>query len=300
MSILAIILPIFLAMGLGVFCRKRDFLSPEGMGALRKVAVNITLPAVSLAAYARAEYTPQTLVVTIWIFCCCCAALGMGFGAQRLLKRPGRVFPFLCTGFEGGMLGFALYPMLYGTLSPFALVVMGQVFFVFTVYKILLSGARGVRALLREAAVTPSLWALLAGLVLGAGGLYRAMEPSGLQEVFDAALGFLSAPTSFLILLTVGYDLQPSEIRWRDTGFAVASRLVIMGLLLGATLLLNRTALGGAIEPGAAVLLFLLPPPFVLSAFAGDSEERGFLSGALSVMTCLTILAFVGMVFIVR
>ena len=39
----------------------------------------------------------------------------------------------LMTGFEGGMLGFALYPLLYGTRAPFAIVDMGQVFFVFSI-----------------------------------------------------------------------------------------------------------------------------------------------------------------------
>ena len=210
----------------------------------------------------------------------------------RALHIPGKMTAYLCTGFEGGMLGFTLYPLLYGTRAPFAIVDMGQVFFVFSIYKVLLSGAKGKKALLREAAHSPSLWALFLGVLIGATGFYRRMEPSGLQHVLSSLLNFVSAPTSFLILLSVGYDLQPSEISWKQTLSAIGCRLAIMGLLLAATLTLNRYVLDGIMDPSATILLFALPAPFVLPVFANDPDERGYLSSTLSVMTMITILIF--------
>lgn len=302
MDVLGTVLPVFLTLALGALCRARRLLSPEGIEAVKKVAVNVTLPAVSLAAFAEADYAPRNLLIPLWIFFCCCAALALGFAVRRRGPKAlrGEFTPYLCTGFEGGMLGFALYPLLRGELAPFAIVDLGQVFFVFTVYKLLLSGARSPRALGREAAKSPSLWALGIGALLGASGLYAAM-PAGARNAFDSTLDFLSAPTSFLILLSVGYELRPAQIPWLRSLAAVAARLCILAPLLGLTLLLNRFALGGAIDPAAAVLLFALPAPFVLPAFArGGEEERSFVSSTLSVMTCVTLALFTALAFGMR
>ena len=291
-SVLEIILPVFVALCLGMLCRTKRILTPEGIAALKKVAVNITLPAVSFGTFARADYSAGRMLVPVWIFIACCLALALGCVARKLLKMEHSLSPYLCTAFEGGMLGFSLYPLIYGDLSPFAIVVLGNTFFIFTIYKVLLSGAKGKKALLKETFTSPSLWALLLGLLIGATGLYHKMEAIGVQGLFDGIQGFIAAPTSFLVLLTVGYDLKPVDIRWRETFKVVGTRIAIMALMLGATLLVNRLFLGNVIEIQAAVMLFILPAPFVLPAFSKEPSEAGFLSSTLSIQTVITIAGF--------
>ena len=295
MGVLSIILPVFAALGLGIIARRYRILSCEGVLAIKHVAVNITLPAVTLGAFAEAEYSGKTVLVAIWIFVCCCIALCLGFAACRLTKTSSRLFPYLCTGFEGGMLGFSLYALLSDSLAAFAIVDMGQIIFIFSVYKALLSGAKGARALVRETVQSPSLWALLIGLLIGATGLYEAMAASGMQSVFDNLLDFIAAPTSFLILLSVGYDLRLQDIDWSKTALALVSRTLILGLLLGVTLLLNHFVLGDFMDVTATILMFALPAPFVLPVFADSEDERGFMSSSLSAMTLLTLAVFGGM-----
>ena len=65
-----------------------------------------------------------------------------------------------------------------------------------------------------------------------------------------------------IILLCVGYDLVLKEIPWRKTGGLIAMRLIIAGIMLAVLVGLNRTVLNGMIFEGAAVLLFILPPPY--------------------------------------
>ena len=291
-GVLEIVLPVFLALCLGMLCRAKRILSPEGNAALKKVAVSITLPAVSFGTFARADYSAGRMLVPVWMFIACCIALALGYAARKLLKMEHIRAPYLCTAFEGGMLGFSLYPLIYGDLSPFAIVVLGQTFFIFTVYKVLLSGAHGKKALLKETFTSPSLWALLLGLAIGASGLYHKMEVIGLQGLFDGIQGFIAAPTSFLVLLSVGYDLKPVDIQWGETFKVISVRIAIMALLLGATLLVNRFFLNGVIETRAAVMLFILPAPFVLQACSKEPSEAGFISSTLSIQTILTIIGF--------
>ena len=131
--------------------------------------------------------------------------------------------------------------------------------------------------------------------MLGVSGLYRSMEASGLKQVFDKTVSFVSAPTSFMILLCIGWDLDFRQIEWRKVGSTILARLAIMALLLGATLALNRLVFGGVIETSAALMLFALPAPMLVSAFTRDRSESGYAASALSIMTLITGAVFVVM-----
>lgn len=288
------VLPVFLVLFLGMLCRRKNLLTREGINALKKVAVDIALPAVMFSAFATAEYSVQSICVPLTIFALCLVALFLGFQLCRWLKISGRLSPFLAAGFEAGMLGYALFAILYPdeSVSAFAIVDLGQVLFVFTVYKILLAGGRDVKGALREALASPTVWAILAGLLFGATGLYRALQPSGVSGIIDAATDFVSAPTSALILLAIGYDLAPTQIKWNKIASLMVLRIGVSALLLGAVLLIDRFILGGMMHLGAVLLMFILPPPFVLPVFADVESERADISSALSALTVVSILFF--------
>ena len=287
-------LPVFVMLALGMLCRKTKMISREGIAAMKSFAVNITLPAVMLNAFATAQYSRDSLIVPLVIFLVCVLMLLGGHALCRAMKIPGRLSPYLATGFEAGMLGYALFALLFPqeSTSAFAMVDLGQVLFVFTLYKALLAGNSGLRGVIREAAKAPTVWAICAGIVIGASGLYNALTPIGLSGVLDAVTGFVAAPTSAVILLTIGYDLVPGEIRWRRTARLAALRLAISGLALCAVLLLDRFALGSLMHPGALILMFTLPPPYVLPVFADVEEERTDISSALSALTLISLILF--------
>ena len=286
-------LPVFITLAIGMLCRTKNILSREGVGQLKSVAVNICLPAVLVASFATAEYSAKSISIPLVIYALCVLALALGFVAAKIFKQS-KLTPYLCTGFEAGMLGYGLFALLFKNEpnSHFAIIDLGQVLFVFTMYKILLSGKAGLKNVLHEALTSPVLWAIIVGLLIGATGLYDALKPSGVSGIFDSITSFISAPTSVLILISIGYDLVPSEIRWKKTAVIVLMRVLIMGILLGVAMLVNRFLLGGAMHTGALVLMFILPPPYVLPVFADAGDERANISSALSVITLLSIALF--------
>ena len=287
-------LPVFLTLAIGMLCRTKNILTREGVAQMKSVAVNIALPAVLFSAFATAEYSRESIAIPLVIFAICCAALALGFLLVKAFRTPGKLTPFLFTGFEAGMLGYGLFALLFKgePNSSFAIIDLGQVLFVFTVYKMLLCGRGNLKAALHDALVSPVLWAIVAGLLFGATGLYDALKPSGVSGVLDSIAGFIAAPTSVLILISIGYDLIPGEIRWRKTAAIVGLRVLIMGAMLGVALLVNLLLLGGAMHTGALVLMFILPPPYVLPVFADAGDERANISSALSVLTLLSIALF--------
>lgn len=294
LSVIQTALPVFLALGLGMLCRSRNFLSRDGVDALKKVVINLTLPFVLLNAFATAEYSAAALILPALMFLICCLALGLGFLAVRIFKIKGRLIPFLFSGFEAGMLGYALFVLLFPDVkvSTFALPDIGQTLFVFTLYKILLSGKKDFKMIARDMATTPILWAVAAGVLLGATGLYGKLTQWGVGGVLDACTSFLSAPTGMIILLTVGYDLVIREIPWKKTVGMIMMRLGIMVICYGVAVLLNRAVLDNILFEGAMVLMLILPPPYVIPVFADEPAERVQISSALSAMTLVTIVLF--------
>lgn len=292
------ILPVALMLAIGVVCRRRRIISREGINTLKSVAVNIALPAVLLSAFATTKYTLMDIVIPLLMFGVCFAAWALGRLAAKVFRLNSRFVPFLTTGFEAGMLGYALFEMLYGSArtAEFARIDLGQVLFVFTLYKVLLGleGSEEVKPsqLVKDMLTSPIIIAIAAGVLLGATGLYGALVPSGISGIFDACTDFVKAPTSALILLAIGYDLVFDDIPWAAALKVVALRFAIMMLLRFAFV-----ALLGRLFPDAALLeavnvMFILPPPFVLPVFADDADQRTYISSALSLSTVAAIIGF--------
>lgn len=293
-SVISTALPVFLALFMGMLCRSKNFLTRDGVDTLKKVVINLTLPFVLFNSFATAEYSLSSIVLPVIIFAVCCVMLGLGFLWIKVSKMESRLAPFLASGFEAGMLGFSLFALLFPgeSASKFAILVLGQEIFVFTLYKMLLTGKTSPKAILNDFLTSPTLIAVILGLLVGATGLYGCFRSWGIHSIIESVTGFISAPTGMIILLAVGFDLVPKEIPWKKTGDLIAMRLVIAGLMLGLLVLLNRTVLGGMIFEGALVLLFILPPPYVIPIFSDEPKERVQISSALSALTLITMVLF--------
>ena len=293
-SVIQTALPVFLALAIGMFCRSRNFLSRQGIDELKKVAINITLPFVLFNAFATAEYTLAALILPVTVFLLCCLVLVLGKLIVKVFHISGKVSAYLASGFEAGMLGYALFALLFPDVpvSRFALLDIGQTLFVFTLYKILLSGKTDLKAIGRDMVTSPILWAVFLGILTGATGLYAAMGKWGVVGIVDGVTSFISAPTGMIILLAVGYDLVIREIPWKSTAGLIAMRLFVVAVGYGILVLLNRTLLKDMIFEGAALLLMILPPPYVLPVFADEPSERVQISSALSALTLVTMILF--------
>ena len=105
----------------------------------------------------------------------------MGRLLCRIVKEQDAYFPFTLTGYEAGMLGYALFGILLGSdkITQFALMDIGHVLAIFTVYVALVKSVGGTRQTAGEAIkgilTTPVLIGIVLGVVFsvtGIGGLY--------------------------------------------------------------------------------------------------------------------------------
>lgn len=292
-SVVQTALPVFVMLAMGMLFRNKNFISRDGVDTLKKVVINLTLPFALFSAFATADYNLSAVVIPVVMYVACGVMLALGFLAGKL-QKGGKLSPFVFACFEAGMLGLPLFALLFPdeNISHFALLMLGHDLFVFTLYKTLLVGKTSGGAIVKDMLTSPTLIGVLLGLLVGATGLYGQLHSWGVGGVLDGVTDFVSAPTAAMILLCMGYDFVPQEIPWKKTAKLIAVRLMIAAALLALLIFFNRTVLNGMMFEGALIILFILPPPFIIPVFADEPSERVQISSSLSAMTLLTMLLF--------
>lgn len=302
-GVLQMILPVILMLSIGMICRKKGVVQKQGVAGLKSLVVYVCLPAVLLKAFFTATYGVGIVITAAAMFAICLAALGLGFVFNRLFKTGRTTVPFLFTGFEAGMLGYALYTLLFGTnaVSNFAMVDLGQVLFVFTVYLSVLKGRKqgSFKQTLKDMVTSPVIISIAAGVILGATGLGGVLSALPAGDIVLRIFDFIAAPTAAVILFVVGYELEFGQAKLKLAVSVVFARFVMMAAL-GALVLLGLSAVITVSEPlkWAIILMFMLPPPFVLPIFGKNEDESAFVSASLSLSTLLSLAAFAMIAFL--
>ena len=292
------VLPVILLFILGALLRRTRFLGESTVGDLKKLIVNATLPALLFLAFAGVNLEVHHLAIVGLIFAGCALALLIG----RSLGLPSPYFPPLMTGFEAGMMGYAIFGAVYGAANifNFAVVDLGQVTFVFFVLvpfvQRLSTGASTFGQTLRGFLRTPVIVAILLGILfnrLGLEPLLRGWPPT--DAVFRT-LELLGAVTTPLIALVIGYEVHLQRGCLRRPAQAIALRLafwVPAGLLLNA-LVVRPLFEADPVLQAAVMTMLVLPPPFVIPLFMSKAsqEERTFVVNTLSLATLVTLAAF--------
>lgn len=298
-QIVEMVLPIILLLLLGALCRSRQIFTAEGLRGLKAVVSDLCLPVVLFNAFFTARYSLRVLLVFAVVYLGYVLALGAGFALRRVAAPHGKFFPFLLAGAEGGMLGYALYGVLMGEQSGFATVDLGQTVFAYTAFLAGLSLADGQKAsagrLLKNMVTNKCCLGMALGILLGALGVGEWVLSSAAGGVVTAVISAITAPTSALVLLVVGYELELDKKLLRPVLRTVAARLAVMGLLLAVSsfVIFRLTPYDKALQI-ALMVLYALPAPFIIPLFADVGDDSRYISTSLSVHTLCTVLLFVG------
>ena len=300
LSIIQMALPVIVTFLLGAFCRQKKIFSPEGLAGIRALVSNVLLPVVLFNAFFTAEYSAKIALTFGTVFGACALGLLLGFLLRRLAEPHGKFMPFLVTNFEGGMLGYALYGLLYpGQTATFAMADIGQTLSAHTVFLVALVAVSGGQsspvAALKRAIRTPALIGSLLGVLLGALGVGRAVLGSAAGAIVTDLIGFITAPTSALILIIVGYDLSLRRELMRPVAITCALRLAVMALMLGLSCAVIFHVIPFEKPLFTALLLaYSLPAPFIVPLYADVTGHGEYISTTLSVQTILSIVLFIG------
>ncbi len=299
LSIIQMVLPVLVTFGLGTLCKRKGLFGEEGLKGLKAVVGNITLPAVLFFAFFTAEYSGRIALTFAVVFISCVLGLLAGFALRRFVKPYGKFLPFLVTNFEGGMLGYALYGLLYaGQTQTFAMVDIGQTFCAFTVFLATLKSVGGEKvsagAIVKNMLHNVVFLCITLGALLGATGVGGWLLASAAGPIVRDTVRFIAAPTSALILIIVGYELRFDKVLMSPVLKTVGLRLLVMWTLmaLGALVVFSVIPFDKPIFV-AMLLAFSMPAPFIIPLYADVTGHADYISTTLSVQTLLSIALFI-------
>lgn len=301
LSILQMVLPVLLVIALGYACKRRGWFDEGGLRGVKAIVGKITLPVVLFNAFFTADYSSTTLLTFVVVFLSLGAALAIGFLCRRLNPNYGKFMPFLMTGFEGGMPGYALFGLLYGASQThvFAMADIGQTMFAYTVFlsalNVVNSDKPSAKGVVRNMLSNPACVGMLLGIVLGALGLGKAVAASAVGPLVTGVISFITAPTSVLILLIVGYELSFSRAIMKPVLTTVALRFAVMSALCCVCALIIFAIVPFQKQLLVALMLgYTLPAPFIIPLYADVTGHGEYISTTLSISTLLSVLAFIG------
>lgn len=293
------VLPVLAMILLGRLCAARGILNDERHAGLKSIIGDILLPVVLFNAFFTAQYGGKLLLVFALVFLSCLAALVAGFMLKKFVKPYDRYMPLLMTSFEGGMLGYALYALLAGQdqTATYAMVDIGQTMFAYTVFLAALKGAEGQKmspkAMVMNMITNKACIGMMLGIVLGALGVYKAIAPTDFGMILMELISFITAPTSALILLVVGYQLKVSKKLMRPVLTTLGLRLGVMICVMGlVSLVLFAIIPYDKMLMLALMLQYTLPAPFIIPLYADMKDDGEYVSTTLSMGTVLTVLLF--------
>ena len=299
-QILSMVLPVLAMILLGRLCAVRGILNDERHAGLKAIIGDILLPVVLFKAFFTAQYGGKLLLVFALVFLSCLLALLAGYALKRFVRPYDRFMPLLMTSFEGGMLGYALFALIAGQdqTATYAMVDIGQTMFAYTVFLAALKSAEGGRmspkAMLKNMLTNKACIGMLLGIVLGALGVYRAIALTPFGTVLMELISFISAPTSALILLVVGYQLKVSKKLMKPVAVTLGLRLLVMAVIFGlVSLVLFAIIPYDKLLMLALMLQYTLPAPFIIPLFADLKEDGEYVSTTLSMGTVLSVALFV-------
>lgn len=298
-QILSMVLPVLVMILLGRLCAAQGILNDERHAGLKSIIGDILLPVVLFNAFFTAQYDGKLLLVFVLVFIGCLIALIAGFALRRFVAPYGRFMPLLMTSFEGGMLGYALYALLAGQdqTATYAMVDIGQTMFAYTVFLAALKGAEGQKmspkAMVMNMITNKACIGMMLGIVLGALGVYKAIAPTDFGMILMELISFITAPTSALILLVVGYQLKVSKKLMRPVLTTLGLRLGVMICVMGlVSLVLFAIIPYDKMLMLALMLQYTLPAPFIIPLYADMKDDGEYVSTTLSMGTVLTVLLF--------
>lgn len=300
LAIAEMVFPVLLMFGLGWLCNKKQIFTVQGLAGIKALVGNVLLPVVLFNAFFTAEYSGTIALTLGVVYVSCGLGLAAGFLLRRFVKPYDRYMPFLLTDFEGGMLGYALFGLLYtGQTRIFAMVDIGQTLAAYTVFLVTLqavsTGKTNPRVLARSALTNPAFIGTLVGVVLGATGVGKWMLSSFIGTLVSETISFVTAPVSGLILLIVGYELTFRRELMKPVMLTVLLRIVVMAvlLLLGSLVIFSIIPFNKQLF-AALMLGYSLPAPFIIPLFADVGKDGEYISTALSMETIASIILFVG------
>ena len=112
LEICQLVLPVLTLILIGQLCKLRGSINQEVVNGCKTLICNYFLPITLFYSLATVELSLQMLLILLVSLVMNATAFGFGFLFKKMFRIQNRYFPYLLAGYEVGLLGMALFPLL--------------------------------------------------------------------------------------------------------------------------------------------------------------------------------------------
>lgn len=297
LRIAQVVLPILVAVALGMLARHRAVMSEQDVRGLQQFVMKFGLPCVIFNSCLTAEIGSESLTSMVLVLPSVLLGTLWAFRARKK-QLPYHNLPQLFCAQETGMLGIPLFMILFGVDQAYRMGVLdiAQALTAHPTIAILAAASEknpSTRSVIKNVLTSPLLIMSLLGLTLNLIGVSGWLDDLGLLNVLTECTGFLGQPISALMIFAVGYNFSLEK----------GNRSVILRLSVGHFLYF---ALWGLVIQGVlflipgvdaltrwSILLYTTLPASYLAPTLGRSrEDYTVASGVCSLLTIPALVVF--------
>ena len=303
-TVAKVVAPIFVSIFLGMYAKRKNLLTQEGIAGMQQFVMNFGLPCVVFNSLLKADLgaealtsmglvLPLMLLGTFWAF------------RARKKKFPYHNFPQLFAAQETGMLGIPLFMILFGADQAYRMGVLdlAQAPAAFPVIALLSAKATestSPSAVVKRVLTSPLLVMSALALVLNLSGAGAWMDAVGIGGVITECTGFLGTPVSAMMIFSVGYNFSLDRGS-RSTIFRISAIHFVMQAVFCVVIQLLLFLLSSVdmLTRWAIFMYCTLPASYVAPSLGRSQEDYTVASGVCSVLTVVSLLIFCGIAAVV-
>ena len=297
LSVLQVILPILVCIGLGVLARKKELMTPEQNRGIQQFVLKFCIPCVLFNSCLEAQIGPESITSMVMLLPVLLLSSLWAFRAGRK-RYPYHNFPMLFAAHETGMLGLPLCMILFGAGEAYRMGILDMTQGLISIpVMVILSADTGKNAsvaeILKKVLLSPMLIMSVLGFALGLSGAKNWLDSIGIGSLITGTTSFLAQPVSAAMLFSIGFNFNLRSgsrgkilrIAALNAAFFAVACLVMQGVLC----LLPQV---DAMTRWVVLLYCTLPASYLAPSLSRTQEENTIASGGCSVLTVLTWVSF--------
>ncbi len=312
MQAIAKIFPVFFVLLMGLYARKRNWISHEQNDGIKSLALGILFPFLIYNIVADASLDKQigveiVYLIGVWIFV---YFLGRLF-CRIMPKELSELSPFLLLTCEGGAVALPLYISVVGSayavnLIPFDLAgILVNFIFVPTVLQLKQSNKFQLLPLVKNVVSAPFVIAAVLGFITNLTGLQDMLLKNEIfGPLYENTIATLTAPIAALILFSLGYSINLKKSYLMPLVKLAGIRILFCTGIIASFFLLFPSKMANPIFLFGVLLYFYCPTgfpvPLQIKDILDNEEKEEFVSAFISMFLLIALAVYVALNFYFR
>ena len=312
MQAIAKLFPVFFVLLMGLYTRKRNWISHEQNDGIKSLALGILFPFLIYNIVASASLDKQigveiVYLIGVWIFV---YFLGRIF-CRIMPKELSELSPFLLLTCEGGAVALPLYISVVGSayavnLIPFDLAgILVNFIFVPTVLQLKQSNKLQLLPLIKNVVSAPFVIAAVLGFITNLTGLQDMLLKNEIfGPLYENTIATLTAPIAVLILFSLGYSINLKKSYLMPLVKLAGIRILFCTGIIASFFLLFPSKMANPIFLFGVLLYFYCPTgfpvPLQIKDILDNEEKEEFVSAFISMFLLIALAVYVALNFYFR